>query len=563
MATSVKGVFPSLGASNRTIWKNCSSLSTLAPLSKSPSDANIKKQFVITNSHPFRLFTAKISTFHDLFSILSSHHAKHKYVFRAATALTIVTTATSYYNYTRLPRTPQPALTKYKKAISLVSPGKTKFLSSNEIDQNINEFELYLLPPENDNGRIVRVDVDLLAANDPIEDKYAASLSSDGYLFGVFDGHWDVHCADIVKKYLFGYIANEIQKLEKEKNKEKLSSALTNAFVRLDNDILNLPLRALPNFESITPEEVTALPEDLRKQAMDCLLPALTGACAVVAYIDGDDLYVANAEKSRAVLGTRTKIGWKAKALTQDHQSGNPSELKRLKKEHPGEEATVAYKKSSHGVLRVIGGMMPSRAFGDAKFKWKLDWHPKIDALISSLPISKHVFKTLQYCLTPPYITAASDVTHHKLTQKDSFIVLASDGIFDFLSNDEVISAVGQYLESNQKSQSSSGRKVDIGDIAHISESGDSGDRLLHVVHDNNASSHLIRTALANGKGDEEVRRILQFPANMRRKMRDDMTVLIIFLNNGENICKSLKIQKPELKKFRIERLTEVEVSDL
>lgn len=39
-------------------------------------------------------------------------------------------------------------------------------------------------------------------------------------------------------------------------------------------------------------------------------------------------------------------------------------------------------------------------------------------------------------------IIAIPDVSHHRLTSKDQFIVLATDGIWDVLSNNEVASIV-------------------------------------------------------------------------------------------------------------------------
>ena len=39
---------------------------------------------------------------------------------------------------------------------------------------------------------------------------------------------------------------------------------------------------------------------------------------------------------------------------------------------------------------------------------------------------------------SPPYLTAEPDVFHYKLEGNDKFVVLASDGLWDMLSNEEV-----------------------------------------------------------------------------------------------------------------------------
>jgi hypothetical protein len=81
-------------------------------------------------------------------------------------------------------------------------------------------------------------------------------------------------------------------------------------------------------------------------------------------------------------------VRYTAVDLSTDHQASHPSELERLKREHPGMDAlnfTCYWFKSitGLGVLilgeertvvmnpgrtpRVLGGLMPSRAFGDGK----------------------------------------------------------------------------------------------------------------------------------------------------------------------------------------------------
>ncbi|KAJ3119993.1 [Pyruvate dehydrogenase [acetyl-transferring]]-phosphatase 1, mitochondrial [Nowakowskiella sp. JEL0407] len=436
-------------------------------------------------------------------------------------------------------------------------------LKADQIDQIIqqNQFSIVVNQFGTLISKIFRVDVDFLAANNPIEDRYLAHiLTKECGIFGVLDGHWDVHCVDTVKEYLPSYVLSELTEakmnshaLKETEYRKVIMNALTRAFVRLDRDILDIPRRVIPNFDALTPEEIAALPESLRIDARNQILCALTGSCAVLAYIDGDNLYVANTGDSRAVIGYKNNSGWQAKALTEDHQASNPSELAQLKSEHPGEEATVAYKRKPNGPLRVIGGMMPSRAFGDAKFKWPLDWHSKVDALIASVPRVKHSFKSSPHCLTPPYMTAKPEVRHHKINPRDSFMVIASDGIFDCLSNAEVVAAVGQYIDSistNRKAVSKRGRSVDISDVIHISEDfkDDGTTKLLHKIRDNNASAHLIRTALSNGKGEKEISRLLDLPVKSRRDHRDDMTVVVVFFDNDEIKKHSIDLDKMKLK---------------
>lgn len=50
---------------------------------------------------------------------------------------------------------------------------------------------------------------------------------------------------------------------------------------------------------------------------------------------------------------------------------------------------------------------------------------------------------------SPPYLGVAPCVSAHRVSQEDSFVVLGSDGLFDFFSNDEVVSLVHSFVHEN------------------------------------------------------------------------------------------------------------------
>ena len=100
------------------------------------------------------------------------------------------------------------------------------------------------------------------------------------------------------------------------------------------------------------------------------------------------NMYVACTGDSRAVAGVyeETEDGkgvWRVEVLTEDQTGRNPNELKRynllnmrmtiriftmsdrLQSEHPADEADVVVRNG-----RILGGLEPSRAFGDARYKW-------------------------------------------------------------------------------------------------------------------------------------------------------------------------------------------------
>ena len=125
---------------------------------------------------------------------------------------------------------------------------------------------------------------------------------------------------------------------------------------------------------------------------------------------------------------------------------------------------------------------------------------------------------------TPPYVTARPEVTHHKLTENDKFLVIATDGLWDELSNEEVVELVGKLLDGKR-------------DIVDKKKNDFSEDKLeyknfrqekVFTFIDENASTHLIRNALGGAKQDL-LCALLSLPSPTSRKFRDDITITVVF----------------------------------
>ncbi|KAI8836377.1 phosphatase 2C-like domain-containing protein [Chytridium lagenaria] len=381
-----------------------------------------------------------------------------------------------------------------------------------EIDRQITAFESTLLPRSLSNS-IVRVDLDYIDANSPIEDKnFVEAIPKRGILAAVLDGHWAPHCVTEVQAYLPSYIQRFIAK-SNPGDAEGISKALVTAFESLDKDLLDLPAKVIPRFYEKTAADIRGLPAEVKKKGLDAAFLALEGSCGLVAYVEGTTLFTAHAGDSRAVLGRRKADGgWEAIRLTADHTPKNP------------DEKTVADERS--GIPRVIGGMACSRAFGDGRFKWPLAVQEKITALLEGHPNARR-YRAFSTCKTPPYMTAKPDVSHRTLTESDYFVVLGSDGIFDVLSDEEVVAAVGDFMHGR-----------------HVAADTEESFKANLEVRDSNAGSHLVRTALANGQGIEGQSRMLTLEKKIRRYHRDDMTALVIFLKPADKSLR--KIEGPK-----------------
>lgn len=60
----------------------------------------------------------------------------------------------------------------------------------------------------------------------------------------------------------------------------------------------------------------------------------------------------------------------------------------------------------------------------------------------------EHVIPPHYY--TPPYLSAKPDVEHYRLTTNDKFLIIGSDGLWDFLTPSQVVNLVGDHLNSKK-----------------------------------------------------------------------------------------------------------------
>jgi len=132
------------------------------------------------------------------------------------------------------------------------------------------------------------------------------------------------------------------------------------------------------------------------------------GCTAVCAVVTDNHLVVANAGDSRCIL---SRAG-KAVALTEDHKPTNEDEFARIMK--------------AGGFVadgRVNGSLNLSRALGDLEYKQ-----------VSHLPPEEQM------------VTANPEVRKLRLTPDDEFLILACDGIWDVLTNEEAVAFVRSRL---------------------------------------------------------------------------------------------------------------------
>ncbi|KAF8984791.1 hypothetical protein BGZ46_007028 [Entomortierella lignicola] len=362
--------------------------------------------------------------------------------------------------------------------------------------------------------------------------------------WGVFDGHSGWCCSQKVAKDLAPSVAKELDLVRDPGNTKAIVEAIEQGFLKLDQRIVHDTVRRV-------------LENPSKPLACSSLLPAISGSCALMAYVDikRRDLYVACAGDSRAVMGVREPLEegghvWRAVPLSFDQTGRNQWEVKRLKDEHPGEEDTVLTNS------RILGRLEPTRAFGDARYKWSKEIQEKVFKLF---PYYRQPYKNLN---TPPYVTAKPVVQHQKIQPEDRFLVMATDGLWDKLTSDEVVQLVGDLLDGKtghdemtlngedinlyrqqgrNAIQTSSSSTLNNNEQQkqelippNVTANGPASQIRRFTYRDQaNAATHLIRNALG-GADDDKLAATLSIPSPMSRIYRDDITVTVVFFGQQD-----------------------------
>ncbi|PBL02700.1 protein serine/threonine phosphatase 2C [Armillaria gallica] len=487
-----------------------------------------------------------------------------------AATVAIGTPAYLYY-YRTTPTFSIPIRVKDMDGKPAMSTKVLPLLSMEEVNKRLSEranFERTLRP----DGIAWNYANAALPSNDPIEDTHSKQIiqrddaSGDYLFFAVMDGHRAGDTSHLLSLVLIRAVSLSLAKLisnssstslsestigrvksivglgsAQDADPHRVSLAIQDAFTDLDRELITAPLRVLAG----NMDRSKAIP-DVSKHplALETMLPAVSGSCALLAVFDTahKDLYVACTGDSRAVAGVWEptpdgKGHWRVDVLSEDQTGRNPNELKRMQAEHPKDEADTVIRNG-----RVLGGLEPTRAFGDARYKWTREVH---DALNHAFMVGNDM--TLrsqpQTLKTPPYVTARPEVTHRKLSFDKSapgairFLVLATDGLWDELTSEEVVSLVGGHLAGVRgvipkaelpslvpTSVKTSG--VEGKDHRRKRNSGS------WAFRDENVGTHLIRNAL--GGGDEvSLRQLVSIPAPYSRRHRDDITVTVVWWEEG------------------------------
>ncbi|XP_062092797.1 probable protein phosphatase 2C 38 isoform X2 [Humulus lupulus] len=319
-----------------------------------------------------------------------------------------------------------------------------------------------------DSGRHVNGDFSMavVQANNLLEDQSqleSGPMSSfesgpQGTFVGIYDGHGGPEASRFVNEHLFKHI----KKFTSE-NQGVSADVISKAFLATEEEFLSL----------------------VKKQWLVKPLLASVGSCCLVGIICSGMLYIANAGDSRVVLGKLEKAVKQVKAiqLSVEHNASYESVREELHLLHPDDPQIVILK---HKVWRVKGLIQISRSIGDAYLK-RAEFNR--EPLLSKFRLSEPFHK--------PILKAEPTVLVQKLFPEDKFLIFASDGLWEHLSNQEAVDIV-------------------------------------HSCPRNGIAKRLIKTALREAAKKREMRYsdLKKIDRGVRRHFHDDITVIVLFLDS-------------------------------
>ncbi|XP_010524586.1 PREDICTED: probable protein phosphatase 2C 42 [Tarenaya hassleriana] len=299
----------------------------------------------------------------------------------------------------------------------------------------------------------------VVQANQVLEDQSQIESGDFGTFVGVYDGHGGPEAARYVCDNLFNHfraISAETQGVVTTETIRRAFYATEEGFTSLVSDLWS----TLPNMATV-------------------------GTCCLVGVIYQNTLFVASLGDSRVVLGKKVGNtgGVAAIQLSNEHNVNNEETRQELKDLHPDDPQIVVLR---HGVWRVKGIIQVSRSIGDLYMKHtEYNREPINPKFRLAEPVKR------------PLMSADPAMIVHPLQPSDSFLIFASDGLWEHLSNEKAV----EIVQSSPRSGS---------------------------------AKRLIKAALHEAARKREMRYsdLRKIDKKVRRHFHDDITVIVLFFNH-------------------------------
>ena len=244
--------------------------------------------------------------------------------------------------------------------------------------------------------------------------------------FGIFDGHGGENCSIFLQE-------NYLEFLCEDKNFPfDMKSAIIGAFEKCESEFLK------------------------KNDGKDISEMDTSGSCALVTIIFDNRIYIGNIGDSRAILSSNN--GKTIKILTTDHKPDNLKEYERAIKngsqiyidKEDGEKMYIIEQKQIDKYIKKINNKKDEEDDDDDEF---LVFRESPSDLAVMRTIGDIKAKKKEYGANPGSIISKPDVFVYDCVSNDDFIVMGCDGIFDDLSNEQIISSAWFVFKNLSKEQ--------------------------------------------------------------------------------------------------------------
>ncbi|XBI24922.1 hypothetical protein VPH35_049936 [Triticum aestivum] len=331
------------------------------------------------------------------------------------------------------------------------------------------------------------VSVSVVQANFFLEDQWCIESASPlGTVIGVFDGHGGPETARFVCDQLLPNLQEAMSS-----PLAVTADAIGKAFLAMEEGFI-----ALVSSQWETKPSLAAV-----------------GTCCLVGVVHQGTLFVANLGDSRAVLG---KVGHDrriiAEQLSSEHKVSDEGVRKELMALHPDDPDIVVLK---HNVWRVKGILQVTLTlvFGFVRSnctpyicsvltKWMMQMSRSIgDAYLKHQQFNREPLPAkfrLREPFSRPILSADPSIISRSLQPSDRFIIFASDGLWELLSNEKAVEIVHKHKRTG-------------------------------------IARRLIEAAMVGAASKWEMRYsdLKKIDRGVRRHFHDDITVVVLFIDHG------------------------------
>ncbi|MBA0634196.1 hypothetical protein Godav_000097 [Gossypium davidsonii] len=301
----------------------------------------------------------------------------------------------------------------------------------------------------------------LLEDQSQIESGSLSTLESGPY--GTFVGIYDGHGGPETSRYINDHLFQHLKRFTTEQQSMSVD-VIKKAYQATEDGFFSLVTKQWPMNPQI----------------------AAVGSCCLVGVVCNGTLYIANVGDSRAVLGRLVKATGEVLAiqLSSEHNVAIESVRQEMHSLHPDDSHIVVLK---HNVWRVKGLIQISRSIGDVYLK---------KAEFNREPLYQKF--RLRQPFRMPILSSEPSVSMHELQPHDQFLIFASDGLWEHLSNQVAVDIVQNHPR-------------------------------------NGSARRLVKVALQEAAKKREMRYsdLKKIDRGVRRHFHDDITVIVVFLDSN------------------------------